>query len=87
MQKFSTLLNVTQSYVDETLSVTLHYPWLFSLFLPFSQTGGKAQKSKKDVFILLSVENFRAFTNKLIVGKWKYIMRAVTLMQPTESSD
>lgn len=76
---------MTQSYVDETLSVTLHYPWLFSLLA--KQVEEHKREKKPDVFILLRVENFRAFTNKLIVGKWKYIMRAVTLMQPTESSD
>lgn len=54
-----------------SLYIILDYSLSFSLS---AKQVEQHKREKKPVFILLSVENFRAFTNKLIVGKWKYIM-------------
>lgn len=50
-----------------SLYIILNYSLSFSLLA--KQVEQHKREKKPDVFILLSVENFRAFTNKLIVGK------------------
>lgn len=49
-----------------SLYIILDYSLSFSLS---AKQVEQHKREKKPVFILLSVENFRAFTNKLIVGK------------------
>lgn len=55
-----------------SLYIILDYSLSFSLLA--KQVEQHKREKKPDVFILPSVENFRAFTNKLSVGKRKYIM-------------